>query len=257
MRVAQNITLTVLILVTANIIGCASGPPFRPASPPPPDAALVYIYRLPGYNGWAGLVPNTTPYRISADGQHIVDLCNGGYYWFLARPGTNSLGSSMKYSHSWALMLVLNRKEILRTEFEPGETYYLKFEVGARGSKLAAVDPGLGQNEIKKCRLITDTYPSSGPAVSQPQIAPRGEAPPFVFVGGEFRNPGRYTWTNGMTLKEGMDAAGGLTDFATRPLRLTHWDGSVAQFRLGVGRILTNNPPLKPGDSIMSPRVPF
>jgi len=34
----------------------------------------------------------------------------------------------MKYSHSWFVAMMLNQKELLRTEFTRGETYYLKFE---------------------------------------------------------------------------------------------------------------------------------
>jgi protein involved in polysaccharide export with SLBB domain len=72
---------------------------------------------------------------------------------------------------------------------------------------------------------------------------------------GEFRKPGRYAWTHGMTLKDAIDAAGGFTDFARRRLRIRHWDGSEEGYRLGAGRILTNNPTLKPGDYVISPWV--
>ena len=77
------------------------------------------------------------------------------------------------------------------------------------------------------------------------------------FTKGEFKGPGRYPWTNGMSLKEGVDAAGGFTDSATRRLQLKHWDGSQEFYRLGPGRTLTNNPALKAGDSIISPIPPL
>jgi protein involved in polysaccharide export with SLBB domain len=92
---------------------------------------------------------------------------------------------------------------------------------------------------------------------AQPLPASRGEAPPFIFMQGEFNNPGTYAWTNGMTLKDGIDTASGSTDSAPRRFRLQHWDGSVERFRLGAGRTLTNNPALRSGDSVFSPRVPF
>ena len=81
---------------------------------------------------------------------------NGGYYAFITRPGTNTLGSAMKYSHSWVLAMALDKKELLRTEFESGKTYYLKFEVGTFGPKMAIVDKAVGENEIKQCRLIEE-----------------------------------------------------------------------------------------------------
>jgi hypothetical protein len=64
------------------------------------------------------------------------------------------------------------------------------------------------------------------PAAPELQTAPRGKAPPFISMTGEFRKPGRYAWTHGMTLKDAIDAAGGFTDFARRRLRIRHWDGS-------------------------------
>jgi hypothetical protein len=91
------------------------------------------------------------------DDGRVVDLSNGGYYSFLARPGTNTIGSSMKYSHSWFVAIMLKKKELLRTEFTPGETYYLKFEVGAFGSKMTVVDKALGEAEIRKCKLVAQT----------------------------------------------------------------------------------------------------
>ena len=93
--------------------------------------------------------------------------------------------------------------------------------------------------------------------LAQLQPVPRGLAPPFIFTKGEFKGPGRYPWTNGMSLKEGVDAAGGFTDSATRRLQLKHWDGSQEFYRLGPGRTLTNNPALKAGDSIISPIPPL
>jgi len=145
------------VVALVCIVGCATGPQFRAASAPSPDAARVYVYRLKHYNPWAGLVPNATPYTIKMDDGRVVDLSNGGYYSFLARPGTNIIGSSMKYSHSWFVAIMLKKKELLRTEFTPGKTFYLKFEVGAFGSKMTVVDNALGEAEIRKCKLVAQT----------------------------------------------------------------------------------------------------
>jgi len=145
--------MSVAILI--GIVGCATGPQFQAALPPPPDAARVYVYRLKHYNPWAGLVPNATPYRITMSDGRVVDLSNGGYYSFLARSGINTLGSSIKYSPSWFVAMMLEKKELLRTEFTGGETYYLKFEVGAFGSQMKVVERAVGEEEIRKCKLVT------------------------------------------------------------------------------------------------------
>jgi len=78
-----------------------------------------------------------------------------------------------------------------------------------------------------------------------------------VYVDGEFRNPGPYDWTNGMTLQDAITAAGGLTDFAHLRLRIRHADGSMQIYKMKSGYHLTNNPPIQAGDSIMSPRYYF
>jgi protein involved in polysaccharide export with SLBB domain len=76
-----------------------------------------------------------------------------------------------------------------------------------------------------------------------------------IYVDGEFKNNRAiYPWTNGMRLQDAMDAAGGLTDFATRNLRVRHADGSVEKYRLSPHYKPTKNPVLQPGDQIISPR---
>ena len=79
----------------------------------------------------------------------------------------------------------------------------------------------------------------------------------FVYVDGEFRNPGRYLWTNGMTLKDAIEAAGGFNEFANRRIRLRHPDGTVESYRLVGDWAHTNNPALRPGDNIHNPRICF
>ena len=85
-----------------------------------------------------------------------------------------------------------------------------------------------------------------------PGSTPKGEAPFFIQLSREFRIPGYHQWTNGMTLKDGISAGGGFTDFAGRTLILRHWDGSADWYRLGSRMTVTINPELKPGDEIVS-----
>ena len=143
-----------LTIILVSMMGCATGPQFRAVHPPPPDGALVYIYRLKHYNPWAGLLPNATSYRISIDGDRVIDLSNGGYYEFVAKSGTNTIGAAMRFQPSWVLAMALDRKELLRTEFELGKTYFLKFEVGAFGPKMTVVDEAVGESDLKKCKFI-------------------------------------------------------------------------------------------------------
>ena len=95
---------------------------------------------------------------------------------------------------------------------------------------------------------------SSEPSQQQSEAQPQGPPPPFIYVGGEFHNPGRYGWTNGMTLRDSFSAAGGFTEFAWEYIHLQHWDGTVEKFRWSSKLSLTNNPALRAGDKVINPR---
>jgi protein involved in polysaccharide export with SLBB domain len=71
----------------------------------------------------------------------------------------------------------------------------------------------------------------------------------FVYVDGEFRKPGRYSWTSGMTLKDAIDLAHGISAFAAR-LTIVHADGTKQRIQLPFDRIPLDNPELKAGDLI-------
>src|SRR4051794_16621786 len=111
----------------------------------------------------------------------------------------------------------------------------------------------LGCSASKGNRDLASYFPDLPAAPPEPPLAPpapRGAALTFIFTSGEFKNPGRFAWTNGMTLKDGIDAAGGFTDFAWLRITLQHWDGSVERYNVRSNWFLTNNPALRPGDQI-------
>ena len=97
--------------------------------------------------------------------------------------------------------------------------------------------------------------PQSSEATA-PQLSSSGEGPAQIHVGGEFKRPGAYPWTNGMRLKDAFDVAGGFTVFASKLVALTR-PGEPRQhyFKWSTQRPLTNNPALKPGDSVYAPIV--
>jgi hypothetical protein len=99
--------------------------------------------------------------------------------------------------------------------------------------------------------------PDSESAIGRALGRPSTEAPPVIYIGGWFRNPGLYVWTNGMTLQDAIRVGGGFTDFATRKLFLQQWDCSVERFRLSSGRTLKADAALRPGDSVLSPERSF
>lgn len=76
----------------------------------------------------------------------------------------------------------------------------------------------------------------------------------FVYVDEGFRNPGRYSWMNGMRLKDAIEAAGGFGAFADGRVTVLHRDGTAEKYWLREAWSSTNNPTLKPGDKVSNPR---
>ena len=81
----------------------------------------------------------------------------------------------------------------------------------------------------------------------------------FVFVVGEVKRPGRIVWTNGLTLTNAVQMAGGFTDFADKSrLEVRHVDGAVEVYSFMQAEAEpTNNPALKSGDQVAVPKRRF
>lgn len=78
--------------------------------------------------------------------------------------------------------------------------------------------------------------------------------PYFFFITGSVRNPGPYLWTNGVTVCDAIQQAGGFTDLPRRTLQLVHRNGAVETFRLNSHQLKTNSI-VQPGDRVHSPWV--
>jgi hypothetical protein len=76
-------------------------------------------------------------------------------------------------------------------------------------------------------------------------------ATPWVYVSREVRSPGRYTWVEGMTLTDLIEAAGGFTPFAGDRIRIEHQDGTRELHHYEeIRKHRKNDPLLRPGDKI-------
>ncbi len=107
--------------------------------------------------------------------------------------------------------------------------------------------------ELKStARLPEQSAPLPGAAATQSQPAPQQTPRQVIYFMGGFTKTGGFDWTNGMTLKDGINLAGGFTKWATGKLQLIHRDGSQQVCRLRPGTILTKNPTLQPGDMVIS-----
>jgi hypothetical protein len=76
-----------------------------------------------------------------------------------------------------------------------------------------------------------------------------------VYVAGSVKKPGEYPWTNGMTFKDAVGAAGGFSEFEPTRLKLRHRDGTVDAFKIKKADPFKHNPKLKSGDYVGCLRV--
>jgi len=104
---------------------------------------------------------------------------------------------------------------------------------------------------------VTKSVQFPEPSDSLKSMFAQAGAGQFVFIDGEFKQTGRFPWTNGMRLQDAINMGGGFTDFARRRLDLRHEDGAGEHYRLGRGRSIQTNPALKPGDSVLTPRQDY
>lgn len=105
-----------------------------------------------------------------------------------------------------------NQNELLR----------LRGEVGILRKQTSELQTLSDQNRQLRARLMAQGA-SANQGAQQQSDQP---SPPIIYVGGQVRSPGRMEWTNGMSLKTAVIAAGGFTEHAdaTR-IKLIRKDG--------------------------------
>lgn len=80
----------------------------------------------------------------------------------------------------------------------------------------------------------------------------------FFYVGGEIRGPGRFPWTEDVTVLKAVNTAGGFTEYANRSrIEILRGDQKIAVDFEKVRRNPADDVPLRPGDSIWVPRSIF
>jgi protein involved in polysaccharide export with SLBB domain len=85
-------------------------------------------------------------------------------------------------------------------------------------------------------------------------VPQEGAPPKNITVGGEAREPGTYSWTNGMKASDAIRLAGGATQWGPRWLSIYHWDGSSEEYRLDHGFQPIRDVELKAGDALFFDR---
>ena len=102
--------------------------------------------------------------------------------------------------------------------------------------------------------LATFTWNIHGSDTIPAPSVPSKSVEPSVEVFGGVRSPGRYDWTNGMTVLDGISAAGGFTPLAAKHhIRVRHNDGNYEFFDKDMLEITNQPPRLQLRDEILVP----
>ena len=140
------VSLSVLLLGIGA--GCGTnGPAFEEQSHSQ-GAALVYIFRQSRTGGSA------SAFKIFANGVHVTNMSNGGYFPHAATPGELHIKAQMKANAlNWGPMLYMTDKPELTIQVEAGKTYYVEFEFGGTGGPgLALISDEAGKSLIRSCK---------------------------------------------------------------------------------------------------------
>ncbi len=145
------------IIVFASVIftaGCgttARGPGFQPAYEIPEGKALVYLYKAK--------VWGKDMYRIKINGERITTLRRGGYYPYIATPGTVEIVAK-DLPRFTALLIPLVTPEVKYIlTVEENKIYYIKASSGMANVELQEVPEEIGTREIRKCKLLPPYEP--------------------------------------------------------------------------------------------------
>ena len=147
MRNQNKVTLVFWSLALAIMLtGCgASGPVFKPVDPIPPGKGVVYIYRESSFLG-SGVFGTVT-----ADKTPITKVRNGGYFPYIANPGSVHFEVSTEATNEADVTV------------EAGKEKYLKTSVGmgllVGHLKFSEVSSSIGKSEIAECQLLDAIEP--------------------------------------------------------------------------------------------------
>jgi hypothetical protein len=134
--------ILILIAINLSLIGCASGPAFKPVDPIPEGKGVVYIYREHAFMGAGSAVTSD----VSVNNAPITNILNGGYYPYISDPGTKHFEVSTETTNEANVVVEAGKEKYLKTTLGMG------FVVGHLN--LTEVSPEIGKKEIAECNLL-------------------------------------------------------------------------------------------------------
>jgi len=138
---------TLLVLCSVFLFGCttAKGPAFTPITQIPDDKALIYIYKPKAYG--------MSMWKVKVNGEVITVLRRGGYYPYLATPGSYLISAEMLPRFGNLIVAHIEPERTVTLTALAGNTYYIKSHSGIN-PRLAIVTAKVGKRELKKCVLL-------------------------------------------------------------------------------------------------------
>ncbi len=114
---------TSLLILIISLYGCSTtiesmqkttGSPFNPVSEFNENKALVYLYKPTGYG--------RSIFMVMVNEEKVVKIKNGGYYPYLAKPGTIDINIK-KLARLGELLTVFEPRYRTKLTVEDGKTY--------------------------------------------------------------------------------------------------------------------------------------
>lgn len=150
MRIAAVMVTFSLLLSASMLSGCGGsklGEAYMRVELVPSDKALIYIYRIPAFVGGIYSI------GITANGQEITSLPEGGFYPYLADPGETEISTKM----------VIARGESVTVQGKGGQTYYLEVSTTAGAfsgqATIEKVHKERGEEQLLIMRRVFDKAP--------------------------------------------------------------------------------------------------
>jgi RNA polymerase sigma factor (sigma-70 family) len=135
----------------------------------------------------------------------------------------------------------------------PDELLRLRGEVAVLRNNMKQLEK-LGEENRQLRASLVDKALAATASQTHEQLDP--SKPKFFFVDGEVLTPGRFWWTNGLTLRGALAAGHGFTDFGDQSkIRLTREDGTAVTLSYPeINSAPEKDPLVEPGDKVHVPR---
>lgn len=134
-RLRYGAVISIAVLAS----GCAAAGPRFAKLPPSTNEAVIYVYRQSFIAGSANV------WDLYANGAPIAEVSNGGYVAYVTDPGNVTFSAKLRPGILLLTSLLIREEELITVYAEPGESYYVRFNLGPSMELMPNTD---GEREI-------------------------------------------------------------------------------------------------------------